>query len=132
MFECETKGDDKFTYKKFITQGATKYATESFDGKIKITVAGVPKKDGAKCLNKIEDFRDNLVFKSSLTHKQTLIYLDDQQENELIDYQGNKWINTDKTGCCLIPCSYELGKAFDYANLISDESSKRAIYKEEL
>ena len=76
-------------------------------------------------------FKDNLVFKSSLTHKQTLIYLDEQQENELIDYQGNKWLNTDKTGCCLIPCSYELGKSIDYANLISDESSKRAIYKEE-
>ena len=131
VFECETKGDDKFTYKKFITQGAKKYATENFKGEIKITVAGVPKKKGAKCLERIEDFRDNLVFKSSLTNKQTLIYLDEQQENELIDYQGNKWLNTDKTGCCLIPCSYELGKAFDYANLISDESSKRAIYKED-
>ena len=131
VFECETKGDDPFTYKRFITQGAKKYAIEDFKGNIKITVAGVPKKKGAKCLNKIEDFRDDLLFKSSITGKQTLIYLDEQVENELIDYQGNKYINTDKTGCCLIPCSYVLGKAIDYANLISDESSKRAIYKED-
>lgn len=132
VFDCETKKGDLFTYKKFITQGAKKYATEDFKGNIKITVAGVPKKKGAKCIEKIEDFRDNLVFKSSITGKQTLIYLDEQQENMLIDYQGNAYLNTDKTGCCLIPCSYELGKALDYANLISDESSKRAIFKEEL
>ena len=131
VFECETKGDDKYTYKKFITQGAKKYAIEDFKGNIKITVAGVPKKKGAKCLQKIEDFKDDLVFKSSLTNKQTLIYLDEQVPNDLVDYQGNKYINTDKTGCSLIPCSYVLGKALEYANLISDESSKRAIYKED-
>lgn len=129
VFECETKKGDKYTYEKFVTQGAKKYAVLQ-DGKIKITVAGVPKKRGAKCLNSLEEFRDDLVFKSSITGKQTLIYLDEQQENNLVDYQGNVYTNKDKTGCCLIPCSYVLGKAFDYANLISDESSKRAIYKE--
>ena len=131
VFDCETKKGDLFTYKRFITQGSKIYATEDFKGKIKITVAGVPKKTGAKCLEKIEDFRDNLVFKSSITGKQTIVYLDEQLENELIDYQGNRYINTDKTGACMIPCSYELGKALDYSNLISDESSKRALFKEE-
>ena len=130
VFECETKEGDKYTYEEFITQGAKKYAVLQ-DGKIKITVAGVPKKSGAKCLNKLEDFKDDLVFKSSITGKQTLIYLDEQIENDLVDYQGNVYHNTDKTGCCLIPCSYVLGKAFDYAELISDESSKRAIFKED-
>ena len=130
-FECETKKGDLFTYKRFITQGAKKYAVEDFSGKIKITVAGVPKKTGANCLKKLEDFKDNLVFKSSITKKQTLIYLDEQNQNELVDYQGNSYLNTDKTGCCLVPCTYVLGKAIDYANLISDESSKRALFKEE-
>ena len=130
VFECETKKGDKYTYEEFITQGAKKYAVKQ-DGKIKITVAGVPKKTGSKCLSSLEEFRDDLVFKSSITGKQTLIYLDEQQENDIVDYQGNKYTNTDKTGCCLVPCSYVLGKAFDYANLLTDESSKRAIYKEE-
>ena len=114
-----------------ITQGAKKYATEK-DGKIKITVAGVPKKEGAKCLKSLDDFRDDLIFKSSITNKHTLVYLDDQVENEIIDYEGIKYINKDKTGCSLIPCSYVLGKAYDYANLISDESSKRAVYREDI
>ena len=132
VFDCETKKGDLFTYKRFITQGAKKYATENFSGKIKITVAGVPKKTGANCLEKLEDFKDNLVFKSSITGKQSLVYLDEQQENTLIDYQGNSYLNKDKSGCCLVPCSYELGKAINYANLISDESSRRSIFKEEL
>lgn len=130
VFESETKEGDKFTYSKFISQGAKKYCVEQ-QGKIKITVAGVPK-IGAKAIKSVEEFRDNLLFKSSITNKQTLIYLDEQEESEFIDYEGNIYKNTDKTGCCLIPCSYILGKAYDYANLISDESSKRAIYKEEL
>ena len=130
VFECETKKGDQYTYTKFISQGAKKYCVEQ-QGKLKITVAGVPK-SGAKALKNIEEFRDDFEFKSSVTNKQTLIYLDEQVENEFTDYQGNNYTNKDKTGCCLIPCSYVLGKAYDYANLISDESSKRAIYKEDL
>lgn len=130
LFENETKKGDRFTYSEFITQGAKKYAVKQHDI-IKITVAGVPKKDGAKCLKDLNDFRDDLVFKSSITGKQTLIYLDEQIENEVVDYKGEKYLNKDKTGCCLIPCSYVLGKALDYTELISDESSKRAIFKED-
>ena len=33
-------------------------------------------------------------------------------------------------GCCLVPTTYILGKALEYADLISDNSSKRAKYKE--
>ena len=129
VFDCETKKGDKFTYEEFITQGAKKYAVKQ-DGKIKITVAGVPKK-GSKALHDLNDFRDDFLFKSSDTGKQTLIYLDEQEENYLIDYEGNTYKNTDKTGACLIPCSYILGKSYEYTNLISDESSKRAIFKED-
>ena len=132
VFDCETKKGDKHTYKKFITQGAKKYATEDYEGNINITVAGVPKKKGAKALKDLNDFRDDFEFKSSITGKQTLIYLDEQIDTDIIDYEGNTYHNNDKTGCCLIPCSYILGKALDYADLISDESSKRAIFKEEV
>lgn len=132
VFDCETKKGDKHTYKKFITQGAKKYATEDYEGNINITVAGVPKKKGAKALKDLNDFRDDFEFKSSITGKQTLIYLDEQIDTDIVDYEGNIYHNNDKTGCCLIPCSYILGKALDYADLISDESSKRAIFKEDL
>lgn len=130
VFECETKEGKKFTYDEFITQGAKKYAVKQGD-KITITVAGVPKENGSLAIKDLEEFRDDFMFKSSITGKQTLIYIDEQEENNLIDYQGNVYHNTDKTGCSFIPCSYVLGKALDYANLISEDSSARAIYKED-
>lgn len=128
VFESETEGDSQFTYSKFITQGAKKYAVEQ-NGKIKITVAGVPKK-GAKVLNSLDEFRDDLVFSYEDTGKNLLMYVENQQPFELVDYLGKKSVVKDKSGCCLLPTTYILGKAEEYANLISDESSHRAIYKE--
>lgn len=51
-------------------------------------------------------------------------------EFELIDYKNKKYTVNEKYGCVLIPTTYELGKSEEYANLISDESSKRSIFKE--
>lgn len=130
VFECETKEGNKYTYDEFIHQGSKRYATKT-NGEIEITVAGVPKEKGSITLKKLEDFNDNFEFKGSDTGKQTLIYLDEQEEDLLIDYQGNSYVNTDKTGACLIPCSYVLNKSYEYINFIQEESSKRAIYKED-
>lgn len=122
--------DDDGHYKRFITQGAKKYCVEQYnkdgDLELKITVAGVPKA-GAKCLNKIEDFRDDFVFTPDVTNKNGLIYNEEQEPTTITDYQGNIYTVTDKTGCCLIPVTYVLGKSYDYDTLLS---SKRAIYKE--
>ena len=52
------------------------------------------------------------------------------KEFNLEDYQGNICNISDKYGCSLIPTTYELGKSEEYAYLISDESSKRAIFEE--
>lgn len=142
-------------YEKFITQGAKKYAVitkkkidkikdsngnfidevnvikieDNFAYCIEITVAGVPKK-GCKALKTLEDFKDNLVFTYKDTGKNLLIYLDDQSEKDICDYKGKFQHITDKSGCAIIPTTYVLGKSQEYAELISDESSKRAIYKE--
>lgn len=59
-----------------------------------------------------------------------IMYNDEQEDFELIDYKGKKCNVSDKFGCCLLPTTYELGKAEEYMNLVSDESSKRAIFKE--
>lgn len=49
---------------------------------------------------------------------------------DLIDYKGNIEHLENRYGCCLVPTTYELGKSEEYAYLISDESSKRAIFDE--
>lgn len=118
------------SYDKFITQGAKKYAyIDSKDKEIHITVSGVPKK-GAKALKRLEDFKDNFVFKYEDTGKNLLIYNDEMTSFELEDYQGNKELIDAKYGCALVPTTYELGKSEEYAYLISDDASKRAIFKE--
>ena len=122
LFECDG------TYQEFITQGAKKYAYKQ-DNEIHITVAGVPK-TGASALNRLEDFKDNFVFKHSDTGKNVLQYNDNQVSIDLIDYQGNILKVTDKSGCCILPTTYVLGKSLEYADLISDNSSARARYKE--
>lgn len=129
VFECETDNGRQFTYDKFITQGAKKYAVEK-DGKIEITVSGVPK-CGAAALKKIDDFRDDLLFDYSVTNKHMIMYNDEQKPVELIDYNGLKYKVEDKTGACLLPTTYVLGKSYDYANLLIDNSSQRAKFKQE-
>lgn len=131
LFESETKKGRQYTYDSLITQGAKKYAV-SVDGEIKITVAGVPKGNGSKALKDLNDFRDDFEFKAKDTGKKTIVYLDDQEENTFIDKDGKIYTNKDKTGCCILPCSYVLGKALDYSDLLTDTSSQRAIYREEM
>lgn len=130
VFECETDAGRNVTYDKFITQGAKKYAVEK-DGEIEITVSGVPK-SGAKCLHSLEEFRDDLVFDYKYTNKNTLMYNDNQAPFDLVDYNGVKYTVTDKSGVCLLPTTYKLGKALEYSNLLTDNSSARAKFKKEI
>ena len=127
IFECETGAGREYTYDKFITQGAKKYCVE-IDGQIEITVSGVPK-SGNKCLKRIEDFRDDLVFDYKYTNKQTIMYNDNQVPVDIVDYLGVKYKVDDKSGCCLLPTTYKLGKSLDYANLLTDNSTNRSKFK---
>ena len=115
-------------YEEFITQGAKKYAY-IIDGKIHITVAGIPKR-GASALKSLDEFRDDFVFNYSDTNKNLVMYTEEQSPLEVEDYLGLKYMVTDKSGCCILPNTYKLSKSLDYANLISDDSSKRARFKE--
>lgn len=128
VFECETGKGRSVTYDKFITQGAKKYAYE-IDGEIHVTVSGVPKAGGAKCLKSLDEFRDDFVFDFKHTNKLTLYYNDNQEAVSITDYLGNTYTVTDKSGVCMIPTTYKLGKALEYADLINDLSSKRAKFR---
>ena len=135
-------------YEEFITQGAKKYAVTKWmkNSKLKggeniiergeekskvleITVAGVPK-SGALALKNLDDFRDDFVFDFETTNKNLLVYSENQEKVEITDYLGNNYIVSDKSGCCLLPTTYILGKALEYTELLTDESSHYAIYKE--
>lgn len=73
---------------QFKTMGAKRYCVRDGEN-LKITVAGVPKKTGAKCLNNdIENFKDGLIFDGKTTGKQTHTYF--FTEDVHIDDQGNE------------------------------------------
>lgn len=108
---------DHFT--EFITQGAKRYCKRE-NGKLKITVAGVPKK-AVVCLNDdIYNFRAGMVFtgvkSGKLTHK--YIYVDDIY----IDENGNE------TGDSidLSPCDYVL--SHDGYNEIDEAETIEEIF----
>ena len=138
VFEKEIKKHQKYSYNEFITQGAKKYAYKSddFDKKtneikenIHITVAGVPK-DGAKALNTLDNFRDDFVFRYEDTNKHLVAYNDFQEPIIMKDYLSNDYYIEDKSGVCILPTTYVLGKSEDYVELLTDASSSRARYKE--
>lgn len=96
---------------------------------LEITVAGVPK-EGAKELKSISEFKDDLIFHFENTGKQLLFYIENQTPIKMTDYQGKEFEINEKSGCCLCPCTYVLGKSQEYCDLLTDNSSKRAIFKE--
>ena len=55
------------------------------------------------------------------------MYCEEQKEVILEDYLGKSNKVSDRTGCCILPTTYVLGKSDDYMHLLSEDSSKRAI-----
>ena len=58
------------------------------------------------------------------------MYNDNQIPVDIVDYLGVKSKVEDISGCCLVPQTYTLGKSLDYANLLTENSSNRAKFKE--
>lgn len=89
--------DFEGTYDYFKTLGAKRYLTYK-DGKYSLTVAGLDKKHGMEYIKKqgktlegiFKFFQRDMEVPASDTGKNTLTYLDEEQEAEIIDYLGNK------------------------------------------
>lgn len=114
-------------YEEFITTGAKRYACRYAEcegnkekdwHKLKITVAGVPKKKGVLCLdNDIMNFKKGLIFDGTITGKlaHSYVYTDSIQTDE----NGNEY------GDCidLTPCDYLLDdiEVPDWEDIYYDE-----------
>ena len=116
------KAKKKDIYKIIRTKGDTAYC-------LGITVSGVPKK-GAKAMKDLSDFRNDFIFTHEFTGKNLISYNDDMIPFEITDYLGNKYLNLEKYGACIVPTTYELGMSQDYMELVIDRSSHKAIFKE--
>ena len=90
------------TYKEFRTVGAKRYIVRDMDDKIKITVAGVPKKTGSKCITDLDKFTTGFIFPGKKTGKLTHEYI--YKDDIYIDENGNETGDSIN----LEPCDYLL------------------------
>ena len=116
-------------YKEFKYMGAKRYCgRNAVTGKLKITVAGVPKKNGALCLkDDINEFSPGFIFSGLITGKKTHVYI--PSENGIyIDENGNETGDS----ISLIPCDYKLDSVnvIDWESLF-DENVEVQIYDED-
>ena len=108
--------------------GAKRYCGRNVeDGQLHITVAGVPKKTGAKCLHDdINLFTENFVFDGRTTGKLTHTYF--FVDEVYTDKKGN--VTGDSID--LSPCDYLLSKVNvndDWWNML-DEEVQMQVYDE--
>lgn len=81
---CEKDGE----YQQFISVGAKRYACRDMNGKLKITVAGVPK-SGVNCLNDdLHNFHAGFIFDGKTTGKKQHTYF--YEDDIYIDQEGNE------------------------------------------
>ena len=106
--------------------GAKKYATVE-DGKLILTVAGVPKKAGSRIVGSLENFRLGFNFKGKDTGKNCLWYnpppafkLHDEQGRE-IEVHYN---------VAMLPCDYLLSIGRDYQECLSIEGNFHWKFKD--
>ena len=111
----------------FKTFGAKKYITVE-GGKLTCTIAGVPKKAGAKIIGSPDNFRLGLNFKGSETGKNCLWYnpapgfkLHDEQGREIQIYSN----------VAMLPCDYLLSMSREYKECLSIEGNFHWLFNEE-
>ena len=106
------------SYSEFVVLGSKRYAGRSTeDGKLHITVAGVPKKTGAQCLNDdLKNFRKSFIFRGEDTGKLSHFYLF-SKEGIYTDEFGNEIGDS----IDLEPCDYRLDAVDREEYLFTDD-----------
>ena len=126
--------EDEKPYKQFITLGAKRYAYTHYtewddvlkqevkqeDGKekIHITVSGVNKKEGAKQLKSLKEFKDSLVFDYDHTGKLLMKYLDDMPRMVFNRGKYDEFYSNYKYGINAQPTTYSMSLADEYKDLL--------------
>lgn len=104
------------TYKQFKTLGAKKYAYTRQDGTFKITIAGVPKKAGAREIGTIENFNVGFVFRNS--GKLESVYNDSDYGTYYTDDLSEHRIEI-RSNVVLRESTYEIGLSLEYMYLLA-------------
>ena len=107
----------------FMSWGSKKYITVE-DGQLHSTIAGVPKKAGARIIGEPDNFRLGMVFKGTETGKMCLWYNDDEQ---LILHDEGRPFPV-HANAAMLPVDYILGLSNDYRMCLQVEGINTAAY----
>ena len=107
--------------RRFVSLGAKKYALENTKGELEITVAGVPKKQGAKILGKLENFKPGFTFfigdHADLEDRQSWKKILHYHDNKPFDLEIDGHTLRIGSGIGLTRTPYKLDLTEDYAEL---------------
>ena len=121
--KCLGLWDNEGIYTRFKTLGAKRYMTEK-DGVISITVSGLNKFKAVPYLlekygdNIFDAFDDGLYIEPEYTGKNTLTYIDDEQEGIVTDYLGVQKEFHTPSGIHMEPADYSLTLTNEYIKFI--------------
>lgn len=121
--KCLGLWDNEGVYTRFKTLGAKRYMTEK-DGVISITVSGLNKFKAVPYLlekygdNIFDAFDDGLYIEPEYTGKNTLTYIDDEQEGIVTDYLGVQEEFHTPSGINMEPADYSLTLTNEYIKFI--------------
>lgn len=126
---CNQKGEAKpmgvFTYegiyKHFKTLGAKRYMYTNDTG-VHITVAGLGKKQGGEYIATQEDpyefFNNDMYIPPDHTGKLTHTYIDESMSGTAIDYLGNEFEYSERSGVHLGECEFSLSLTTQFLKLL--------------
>ena len=114
-------------YTKFKTLGAKRYLVEE-DNKLKLTLAGLSKKNGVNYMSEICEtntdvfniFNDNLYIPKEKTGKMTHTYIDAEIGNLIEDYNGEIIYVNSLSSIHLENCEFTLSVSDQYKNFLSN------------
>lgn len=117
--------DDDGYYSKYKTLGAKRYLMLTEDGELKLTCAGVGKKEACKYLketyeNPFTAFEDGLYIPPEYTGKMTHTYIDQNYTGRVTDYTGIEVEVNQKSSIHLSKCEFTIGMSQEYMELLAD------------
>lgn len=121
--------DFEGTYKRFKTLGAKRYMQEDNNNDLKITVAGLSKKNGLNHMLEICDydnekvfnmFNDDLYINKEHTGKMTHTYIDEHKQFKIKDYNGLEATIISYGGVHLEKCDFTLSMSGEYKTFLDN------------
>lgn len=115
--------DDDGYYKEFKTMGAKRYMVRTQDNQIKITIAGLNKKQVSNYLTQQENpftiFDDGMYITKEYSGKNAAFYIDNNFKGEYVDYLGNNFTYEEETGIYIETSDYCMGLSEVYRTLLN-------------